>query len=146
MPSKRVPWNKKYPDYFICNFCGKKFRNITGHPRKFCNKICYGKNLIGKNIGEKHWHWKGGKILSGWGYYHIYQPNHPFCDHHGYIFEHRLIYEKYLGRYLKPEERIHHINYIKADNRIENLMLFPNISEHKKYHFKNRLLSKSTKI
>lgn len=38
--------------------------------------------------------------------------------------------EKHLGRYLTEYEVIHHINVIKTDNRIENLMLLDNQSNH----------------
>lgn len=48
--------------------------------------------------------------------------------------EHRLIWEKYYGEKLKEEEVIHHINFIKTDNRIENLWKYPNASEHIKVH------------
>jgi hypothetical protein len=82
--------------------------------------------------GEKHFNWKGGKFKQD-GYILIYKPKHPFANK-GYVFEHRLVIEQILGRYLKPEERVHHINGVKDDNRPKNLMYFANESDHQKYH------------
>lgn len=84
--------------------------------------------------GQKHWNWRGGIVKHTSGYIRIYKPNHPFCDNQGYVFEHKLVMEKQIGRYLNNDEIVHHINKKKDDNRIENLRLFKNISEHMKFH------------
>jgi hypothetical protein len=42
--------------------------------------------------------------------------------------------EEKLGRYLNPEERVHHIDFDKSNNHIDNLHLFSSESEHQKYH------------
>ena len=48
--------------------------------------------------------------------------------------EHRIIYEEHYGVKLTEDEIIHHINFVKTDNRIENLYKYPNASEHIKAH------------
>lgn len=78
--------------------------------------------------------WKGGIKKESRGYLLIHKPYHPDADKQGYVREHRLIMEKKLGRYLKKEEVIHHINGIKSDNRINNLQLFESSKEHKRFH------------
>ena len=92
--------------------------------------------MVGK-LGENARCWKGGRKIDGKGYILIYKPEHPFARN-TYIFEHRLVMEAYLGRYLNPEEVVHHMNNQPNDNRIENLQLFPNKDAHTKYHWLTR--------
>jgi hypothetical protein len=42
--------------------------------------------------------------------------------------------ETQLGRYLRPEEVVHHMNHDRSDNRVENLMLLPNQAAHMRQH------------
>ena len=73
----------------------------------------------------------GSGTIINRGYIMVYFPNHPYAKSSGknkkaYVYEHRLIIEKKIGRYLKPYEVVHHINGIRDDNRVENLQLLPN--------------------
>jgi hypothetical protein len=82
-----------------------------------------------------HPNWKGGRKYHN-GYVYIFNPSHPHSTVKGYIYEHRLIMELFLGRYLTKNEIVHHKNKIKDDNRIINLKLFKNNAEHTSYHHK----------
>lgn len=75
-------------------------------------------------------------------YIHIKVNNHPFSSKKGYIREHRLVMERHIGRYLLLTEVVHHINNIRDDNRIENLMLLENDSSHSKLHAELRKVNK----
>lgn len=85
--------------------------------------------------GKNHPRWKGGRNINDKGYVLKFFPNHPFATKAGYIREHRLIMEKCIGCYLKKQEIVHHINGIKTDNRIKNLMLLQTNTQHKKLHY-----------
>ena len=79
--------------------------------------------------------WKGGRIQVN-GYVMLHKPEHPFCANNDYVYEHRIVMEKNIGRYLTDKEVIHHINDNTLDNRIENLMLFNTNGNHLKFHAK----------
>lgn len=92
--------------------------------------------------GDKAGHWKNGIYFNG-KYKYIYQPNHPNKRMGKYVLEHRLVMEKYLGRYLKPKESVHHIDGNKLNNSITNLKLFSTESEHQKHHHKLKTASRT---
>lgn len=89
--------------------------------------------------GENHGNWKGGRVVQN-GYYMVYCPEHPKAMS-GYVYEHRLVMERHLGRYLKKDEIVHHKNRNKQDNRLENLeVLTP--AEHNRVHRKELIESR----
>ena len=74
---------------------------------------------------------KKTKVLRG-GYWYILNKSHPNSGKQGYIAIHQLVMEKYIGRYLRKGEVVHHINHNKLDNRIDNLQLFASHGQHTK--------------
>lgn len=64
--------------------------------------------------------------------YTLIPSKHPKSINNKY-YEHILVVEKSIGRYLYDWESVHHINEIKNDNRLENLFLCSR-KEHDKAH------------
>lgn len=71
------------------------------------------------------------------GYVLEWCPTHPAASH-GVVFQHRLAMEGQLGRFLQKEERVHHKNGDRTDNRLENLELIASHSEHMQQHWANK--------
>jgi hypothetical protein len=83
-------------------------------------------------FGDGNPNFNGGRYVDDKGYIRVLCPDHPF-NNKGYIYEHRLVAEAILGRYLQSWETVHHINEIKIDNRWENFYL-TTIPEHSSIH------------
>lgn len=83
--------------------------------------------------GEKHPRWIGGRCKDPRGYIKILKPEHPFCDRDGYVYEHRLVIEKQINRYLHNKNNVHHLNKNKSDNRIQNLILLSDLASHRRF-------------
>ncbi len=119
----------------ICSYCGTEYMCSVRHGKKAvkpkkraCSDKCRGRLYSGEN----NQNWTGNRKVKQSGHILIYSPAHPSA-HHNQFAEHRLVMEKHLGRYLKKEEIIHHINGVKDDNRLENLCLC-DIHEHNYAH------------
>jgi hypothetical protein len=107
-------------------------RDITG-----ANNPMYGsdqkgnKNGMFGKTGENCSRWKGGKKIRKDGYILNYVPGgHPHAIDGFYVLQHRLVMEKFIGRYLTPAEVVHHIDGNPSNNAIENLRLYNSQSEH----------------
>lgn len=138
----------------IAKICDVSFSTIRSWLRKFNIKIRtkseafkilwkrseYKEKMSISRKGNKNGNWKGNTKVHSKGYIRIYKPDHPFVGIRNYVMEHRLIMEEYLGRYLIPKEKVHHINGTKNDNRIENLYLCKSREEHVKIHHQMRNL------
>ncbi len=144
----KIP-KQTYKEWNNQKYCSRKctYKGLSIRYKKNPNSGCFKKGCKTWNKGkenywcqkEKHWNWNKGssKIRR---YIEIHLPNHPYSNKWGYIAEHRLVMEKKLGRYLLPQEVVHHINRQKKDNRIENLMLFATNGKHTKFHYDNKIL------
>lgn len=133
-----------------CKNCNKEVKTYPSRigRKKFCSPHCRGKfnptqfknghSWVGKIKVDKQRHTNG--------YLFILSIDHPHKSVRNTVAEHRLVVEDAIGRYLKPEEVIHHIDGNKANNHITNLLLLPNQSEHAKLHYKTRKLDKKGKL
>jgi hypothetical protein len=102
-----------------------------GHnPPRFCSVACQHQAYKGSGNPK----WRGGKIPQVSGYIYAYAPDHPHATQDGYVMEHRLVIEAAIGRYLTPDEQVHHRNHVRDDNRLENLELMADAAEHRARH------------
>jgi hypothetical protein len=71
------------------------------------------------------------------GYRLIYLPDHDKAmslkNWDGYVYEHIVVAGDYLGRPLREDEEVHHLNGDPLDNRHGNLLVLPK-SQHAKLH------------
>ena len=71
---------------------------------------------------------------NGKGYQWIYTMNKEDSTlNNGWVSEHRVVAEWATGRKIKTNEHVHHKNFIRQDNRPENLQIM-DAKEHLAYH------------
>ena len=84
-------------------------------------------------VGKEASKWKGGRRINN-GYIFVYAPDHPSASNKA-VAEHRLVMEKGIGRYLKPNEVVHHLDGNRQNNDLSNLVLKTR-AQHVSDHFK----------
>jgi len=130
-----------------CEFCGKPKKVKASARRRgggrFCGMECAGKwwarqkdfPLRKDQTGNKNPNWRGGQVMHKKGYIYRYAPEHP-RQQNGYVFEHILVAEQKLGRFLKTGEVVHHIDGNKVNNHPDNIEVLPSASHHTSHHWK----------
>lgn len=147
----------------ICQECKRVFFRISARSwgskpgqygrirKKYCSAICANKALrrfwntieerkrrSKRQIGNKNSNYGNGlqKVM---GYIWV-----NYTKPHIHKIQNRIpraiyVMEQHLGRKLKKQEIVHHIDSNKQNDNIENLMLFKNSSEHMRWHGKRRI-------
>ncbi len=82
--------------------------------------------------------WRGGVTLKrakgnykGVRYVRAPEWAQPMARKDGYMMEHRLVMARQVGRLLTRTEVVHHLDHDPANNRPENLELWPTNQAHK---------------
>lgn len=79
---------------------------------------------------DRNYFWTGGRTVDKHGYVLVKSPGHPHATAAGYVREHRLVMERKLGRYLDPDEVVHHKDDDTSNNHPDNLELFASNADH----------------
>lgn len=142
----------------VCPICGKNFHCKPFHVKRYkvvccsmeCNKEFRRRKMSGKGNhqyvlkGKLNSSWISDERITNWGYKQLRVLEHPFRTKGDFVFEHRLIAERYLLNkensvkingcfYLKPEYAVHHKDFCKLNNSPDNLLVLPK-NEHVKLH------------
>ena len=84
-------------------------------------------------IGEDHPSWKGGMVKDSNGYVMIKKRGHHRGTKQDYVKRSVLVAEKKIGRLLKDNEVVHHLDFNKENDNPNNLLVIDRI-EHVSLH------------
>lgn len=95
----------------VCKACGETFERPHGKTQEYCSRSCAQRGRI--RTGQQAYP-EGATTLHTSGYILEKQDGE-------WVMQHRLVMERFLGRKLLPNERVHHRNGKRDDNRKQNL-------------------------
>ncbi len=129
-----------------CVVCGKPLHRKLSHINRTKNitcshDCCYKLKKITMNGEQNHQYGLKGELnptfknkdrITVYGYKDVLNWDHPYHNSVGRVFEHRLVAEKYLldninsieinhQQYLCPEFAVHHIDFDRLNNDVNNL-------------------------
>lgn len=120
----------------------KQIAYLSGDNHKYVQRVMLKYDLPrrerGSATGELNGSYCGGRRIDRDGYVLVSAPKgHPYARmtegrHTGVIYEHRLIMERKLGRFLLPGEVVDHIDGLRLHNHEDNLRHFPCNADHLK--------------
>ena len=74
----------------------------------------------------------GNKYKTKQGYVLVKKRHHPNRNHHNYVFEHIMVMADHLQRPIQKGEIVHHKDFVKDNNAIDNLHLYESHAAHGK--------------
>ena len=124
---KRSNYSKLYVQYETmrttpCVDCGRPSTR-----RCLRCRACANRQKNGRWVGEKNPSWKGGRHFSKRGYVEV------LIAPHTRVLEHRYAWEQVHGP-IPKNWLVHHLNGIKTDNRLENLVAMSRSQHHRNHH------------
>jgi len=80
---------------------------VAGHVPALTITTGKNKYIIGGKSGSDNPNWKGGITYCSKGYKMVYMPEHPYAVN-CYVMAHRVAMEEAIGRFITPQEKVHH--------------------------------------
>lgn len=111
-----------YNDGNSASEIARQLRMSANTVQRMIERFGLPRRKMGDTKRDKTSNWKGG-YKSWHGYIRVRMPEHPYAATDGYVPQHRLVMEQHLGRYLLPNEHVHHKDGNKSNNVLENLTL-----------------------
>lgn len=99
---------------------GEPYAFLTGHQMK--------RSVRDRRVGRK----------SAGPYWRVIVKGHPLGDSGGYIYEHRAVAERALGKYLPATAVVHHVDDDGRNNDPSNLVICHDETYHKLLHRRQR--------
>lgn len=128
-----------------CTQCGASLIRLGSRKgRPFCSRKCQHRWLSENRHGSQHHNWTGGTHhKEGYTVINVDAVDDRYreiaesmASGRRCVLEHRLVVAIHIGRALRRDECVHHLNRDRSDNRIENLELLDR-GYHSRRHWDN---------